>query len=72
MPEQVPTPYGREHRTDGSEAAERLRSLFGKDEAELLDVTLQYLPSVTDTCRDGLQERIGGMFHLQVDTRLDA
>jgi hypothetical protein len=22
MPEQVPTPYGREHRTDGSEAAE--------------------------------------------------
>ena len=56
MPESIPAPGGREHRADGSEAAKRLCSFFGEDQAELLDIHREDIPAVTDTRRNGMRK----------------
>ena len=71
MPKGIPAPGGREHRADGSEAAKRLCSFFGEDQAELLDIHREDIPSVTDTRRNGLPEGIVLMIKFQIDTRRD-
>ena len=66
MPESVPTPYIREHAADSAETAKRLRSLLGKDKAELLDIHREDIPTVADTCRNSPSERIAVMLNAEI------
>ena len=71
MPERIPAPRSREHRTDGSEAAERLCSFFGKHEAELLDVHREDVPAVLDAGGNRLPERVVGVLKAEIDAGSD-
>ena len=65
MPESVPTPVGGEYLTDRHKTTYRLRTFFGEHQTELLHVHRQDVPSVLDTGRDSLPERVVFMLELE-------
>ena len=58
LPEKIPIPRGREDATNRTESAQTVGALLGKHILQIIHISLQYIYTISCTCREGLPESV--------------